>query len=302
MVSPSLNPFDQQFLNNLNRVADRMERAQRQISTGVRMAQVSDDPDQVSTLLAARASLSAIMQIQANLGRVQAEVDAAEQALQSAAQLLDRARTLGAQAATGFMDAQGRQGIALEVGSILEQLVGLAATQVEGRFIFSGDADSLTPYTIDLSQPAPISGYLGAPATRLVQHPNGTTFPVGHTAQEIFDSTTRAINIFAALETLRQALLANDEPAVFDAVDALRQPAAHLNSELAFYGTAQNKVAEARQFAENLALQLRTQISRIEDADLTESILELTQSQTQQQAALTSKAQMPRKTLFDYLG
>ena len=301
MIS-SLNASDQQFLNSLNRVGDNMQRAQRQLSTGVRLARVSDDPDQVSTLLNARASLSAAKQIHSNLGRVSAEVDAGEQALQSAVQLFERARTLGAQGATGTQDARTRAVTAQEVGSILEQLTGLAGTQVEGRYIFAGDADQQPPYTIDLSLATPNSAFLGAPSTRLIQHPNGTTFQVAHTAQDIFDSSTPGDNVFAALTALRDQLLANDEVGIRAALDDLTTAGNHLNRELAFYGGSQNKIQQAVDFGQNLQLQLTKQISGLEDADATEAILALNQGQVQQQAALSSRAQLPRTTLFDFLG
>ncbi len=299
---PTLNPSDQQYLNNLNRVGSRMERAQRQLSTGVRVEKVSDDPDQVSTLLSARASLSAASQIQTNLGRVTAEVDAGEQALQAGVQLFERARTLGAQGANGTQTASTRASLAQEVGSILEQMVALTGTQVEGRYIFSGDSDRQAPYTIDLTQPAPLSAYLGSASTRQVQHPNGTTFQVGHTAQQIFDSAAPGSKVFASLNALRDALSANDDTAISTALDGLTSVGDHLNSELAFYGTSQNKLRQATDFGQTLQLQLKTQLATLEDADMTEAILELNQGATLQQAALTSRAQLPRRTLFDYLG
>ena len=293
---------DQQFLNNLNRVAERMSRAQRQLSTGVKMARVSDDPDQVSTLLNARANLSAAQQIHSNLGRVSAEVDAGEQSLQSAVQLFERARTLAAQGVTGTQTPSGRAVTGQEIGAIMEQMAGLAGTQVEGRYIFAGDTDRQVPYTIDLNLPTPVSAYLGTVSTRLVQHPNGTTFQVAHTAQDIFDSSAPGANVFAALTALRDGLLSNDEAAIRAALDGLTTVGDHLNSELASYGSFQNRIRNALEFGQNLQLQLRTQIGSLEDADATEAILELNQGQVQQQAALTSRAQMPRTTLFDFLG
>ena len=298
---PTLKPTDQQFLNQLNRISDRMLTAQRQVSSGVRVSQVSDAPDQISTLLQARANLSSAQQIQSNLGRVQAEVDAGEQGLQSAVSLFERARTLGAQGANGTMDAGSRASIAQEVGSILKQMVGVASTQVEGRYIFSGDSDQTAPYTVDLSQPNPVSAYLGSTATRLAQHPNGTTFRVSHTAQQIFDSTDPTTNVFTALTNLRSALQNNDQNAILTAVDGLKVVGDHLNSELAFYGTTQNTVTEAQNFGQRLQVQLKTQISGLQDTDLSQAILELNQGKVQQQAALDARARLPQTTLFDFL-
>ena len=189
MIS-SLKASDQQFLNQLNHISKRMTDAQRQISTGVRLASVADDPDQVSTLLNARANLSAAAQIQANLGRVKGEVDAGEQALQSAVQLFERVRTLGAQGVSGTQNASTRAALAQEIGSVMEQMVALTGTQVEGRYIFSGDSDHTAPYVLDWTQATPLTTYQGTASTRAVQHPNGTTFQVARTAQEIFDSAT----------------------------------------------------------------------------------------------------------------
>jgi flagellar hook-associated protein 3 FlgL len=299
---PSLDPSGQQFLNQVNRISQRMETAQRRIATGLRLGRVSDDPDRIPALLQARADLAAAGQVQANLGRIKAEVDAGERALQSAVQLLERARTLAAQGATATQTPESRAALAAEIGSLLEQLVGLAGTQVEGRFIFSGDADRTVPYTIDLAQSPPVSAYLGSPGTRLAQHPNGTTFSLGRTAQEIFDSATPETNAFRTLEGLREALLANDEDAVRAALDGLKLVEDHVNIQLARYGTAQNKIAEANEYAESVRVRLQTLIAETEEADLSAAILELNQAQIQQQAALSARASLPRRTLFDYLG
>ena len=75
-----------------------------------------------------------------------------------------------------------------------------------------------------------------------------------------------------------------------------------MNSGLAFYGTVQNRVDGAVDFAANLTTQLLTQQSGIQDADLISSITQLNQAATQQQAALAAEAKMPRTSLFDYLG
>jgi flagellar hook-associated protein 3 FlgL len=301
MVS-SLDPSNQQFLNDLNQISTRMQTAQRQLSTGLRVTQVSDAPDVISTLLQTRASLSSAQQTQSNLGRVKTEVDAGEQALQSAVTLFDQVQTLGAQGATDTSTAATRTTLAQQLGSILQQTVGLASTQVEGRFIFAGDSDQQPPYTFDPTQVPPLSAYLGSAATRVAQHPNGTTFPTSLTAQTIFDSSDSSTNVYTAIQGLQTALANNDSPAILTSMDGLTKVSGYLNQQLAFYGNTQNKISEATDFGSTLQVQLQTQISNLQDADMTAAIEELTQGQTQQQAALQSKALVPRTTLFNFLG
>jgi flagellar hook-associated protein 3 FlgL len=300
MIS-SLDPSSQQFLNDLNRISDAMNTAQRQMSSGLKIAAVSDAPDQISALLEARAGLSSAQQILTNLGRQKSEVDAGEQALETAVQLFEQAQTLGAQGDTDTRTADQRATLAGQLGTIMQQMVGLAGTTVEGRFIFSGDSDQQAPYTIDLTQATPVSAYLGSSATRVAQNPNGTTFAISSTAQQIFDSTDPTTNVFTALNNLKTALANNDDTAIQSAVDALPKVDTYLNSELASYGNTQNQVAAATSYGQTLETQLQTQISNLQDADMTDAILHLTQAQTQQQAALAARAQLPRTTLFDFL-
>jgi flagellar hook-associated protein 3 FlgL len=297
----SLDPAAQQFLNSLNRISDRMTQAQQRISTGLKITQVSDAPDSISLLLQAQASLGSTEQTLSNLGRVKTEVDTGEQALQNAVSLFDQVQTLGAQGNTDTQTAAGRADIAQQLDSILQQYVGLAGTAVEGRYIFSGDSDQQAPYTYTAGAANPVSAYLGSNSTRLVQHPNGTTFSVALTAQQIFDSTDPTTNVFASIQNLSAALRANDSAAIQTAADGLSKVGEYLNSELAAYGNTPNKVTEATNFGQTLQVQLQTQISNLQDADLTQAILDLTQGQTQQQAALQSRARLPRTTLFDYL-
>jgi len=296
-----LNSQNQKFVDNFRRIADRLNNDQLQISSGVRMRDVSDSPDQVSELLQARASLSASQQISSNLGNVKSEVDMGEQTLETSVQLFDQVQTLGAQGATGTATAAARTTLAQQLQSIEQQFVGLANTAIGGRYIFSGDSDQTQPYTYDVTQVNPVSGYQGSATSRVALHPNGTTFPVSLTAQQIFDSADPTANVFGALNGLITGLQNNDQAAIQTSMDGLGKVAQYINNQLAFYGTTQDKIASATDFAASQQTALKVQISGIQDADMTASILDMTQMQTQQQAALTSQAQMPRKTLFDFL-
>ena len=297
----ALNVSSERFLSHLSQIQKRLEAAQRQISSGRKLATPSDDPDHVSAVLQARADLEQVRQIRKDLSRVKAEVDTAEQALQETALLLDRVKTLGAQGINGTQTAATRGMIAVELEVIFGQLVNIARSSVDGRFIFSGDSDQAPPYTVDLTQPNGVSAYAGSAATRQTRHPSGTTFSIARTAQDIFDSANPGSSIFAAVNSLRAALQNNDEAAMATAFGNVNGAANHLNQVLASYGSGQNQVQEALNVSSNLEVTLQSELSVIQDADLAAAILELQQGQTAQEAALTSRAQLPRGSLFDYL-
>jgi flagellar hook-associated protein 3 FlgL len=290
------------FLTDLARINRRIEAAQYQITSGRRINHVSDAPDDIPRLLEMRSELSMTGQVRTNLGRVQSEVDTAEQALQHAVTLMDRALTLGTQGASDMASSDQRATLSQEIGALMEQMANLASASSEGRYVFSGDADQFAPYTIDIGLDAPVSFYNGAASTREVMHPSGTLFAVAKTAQEIFDNGDPSKNVFQNLNTLRLALRDNDSDGIAQAMAAIRSAATHVTNMLAHYGITQNQVAEAVQFAYKQELRLKTQIGSVQDADLTASILELNRAKFQQETALSAQGRLRNLSLFDYLG
>jgi flagellar hook-associated protein 3 FlgL len=300
MIS-SLNSANQAFVNSLDQITQQLDNDQLEVSSGISMQQPSDAPDQVSELLQARASLASSQQISTNLTSVTTEVNTGESSLESAVQLFDQVQTLAATSATGTATAATRSQNALQLQSIEQQMVGLANTNIEGRYIFAGDTDQTEPYTYDPTQADPVSAYQGSATTREIQSANGTTFPVALTAQQIFDSTDPTTNVFTAINSLVTAMNNNDQATITTLGNGLPAVATYLNQQLAFYGTTQDNVSAATDFATNQQTQLQTQISNLQDANETAVIEDMTQAQTQLQAALTSKADIPKTTLFDFL-
>lgn len=302
MPMTSLDSRTSRFLADMNRISKRLDEAEYRITSGKRINKVSDAPDEISQLLAARTQLSATEQVHANLNRVKGEVDTAEGALQQAVNVLERIAVLGTQGAADTISADGRRSLSDEIGALLEQLVNLAGTKVDGRYIFSGDSDTSAPYTADLGADPPYSVYQGTASTRKVEHPTGALMRVSLTAEEIFEDADPARNVFASVQAMRTALAANDTEAIKEALGRVRYSATHVNNQLAFYGAAQNQVAEGINFAFKQELRLKADISTLEDADLTEAILELSQARLQQQAAIGAQSQvLNRPTLLDYL-
>jgi len=302
-----LDPTSELFLANLSQVQQRMANATQQVSSGKRISAASDAPDQIDTILQLRANQSQNAQVQANLSLAQTTAQAADNALSSSINLMDRALVLADQGANSTTDAQSRQSIAQEVEGLLEQMVAASRTQVQGHYIFSGDAYNAPAYQLDLSAPTGVDQLSNATASSRIQDPAGGTFQANKTAQDIFDSrnsdgTPASDNVFNALSTLRTALLNNDTDAVTSSIDLVKSSLDHLNSEQAFYGTVENRIQDAVSFSQSYDTQLQTELSNIQDADIPTAVMNLTQGNTQLQAAFQMQAKMPHSTLFDYLG
>jgi flagellar hook-associated protein 3 FlgL len=300
MIS-SLNPAAQTFLAGLNQIQKRLQTAQTQLTTGLQINNVSDAPTEIADVWQLNSELDQTQQTETNLGQVATEVNTAQSALQSAVTLVEQAATYGAQGASDTSTATTRQDLANELGAILQQLVSTANTTVQGRYIFSGDTDQTTPYSIDLTQSSPISAYQGTASTREIQGSDGNAFQVALTAQQIFDSPNAQDNVFTSITDLMQGLQNNDDTAISSSLSDVQSADTFLNQQLAFYGTVQDRVAGAVSFGQNYTTELQTQLSGVQDADEAASITNMTQAQTQLQAALQSEAQLPRTSLFDFI-
>jgi flagellar hook-associated protein 3 FlgL len=303
----NLDPTSELFLANVDRIQERIASASREVSSGRKVAEPSDAPDQIDTLLQLRADQQRNRQIQSNLGLALTHVQAADGALTSAIKLTDRARVLATQGANNTATTEGRQAMAAEVQSLLDQMIACSRTTVQGTYIFSGDAGDTPPYQADTASPAGVAQLTTAGATGRVEDPAGGSFAAVRTAQDIFDSrnpdgTPAADNVFAALNGLRAALLGGDQTAIAQASGAVEAAGSRLNSEQAFYGAAQGRITDAQSFAERYGTQLETQLSGVQDADIVASALALSQGNTQLQAAFQMRAAMPHKSLFDFIG
>ena len=311
MIS-NLSGQAQVFLANVDRVQQNLADANRQVSSGLKISVPSDDPDEISPLLQLRSDLAQNNQIQSNLVLAQTDASTADNALSSAIQLMNQAETLASQATDTTLSASDRQSIGTQIQSIQQQMVDLSNTQVQGSYIFSGDEDQTPAYQINTGTDPIGNGVTQlatSASTRQVQDPEGGSFPVSMTASQIFDvrndnGTCASDNVFASLNALQIACSSatgTDTSGIEATVANLQAASAQLNSAQGYYGNVEDRIQDAQSYATNQNTQLQTQIGDIEDADVASEALQLSQDNTQLSAAFQAQAQMPTKTLFDYL-
>ena len=296
-----VDPSGEQFLLDMQSLDKRIERVQRQISSGLRIQSASDDPDQISNLLRTRAEMAQNNQVRDDLKSYKLEADIASDALTRANQVLEKVKALNAQGITGALDAAATASLVEQVEGFMQEMTGIAATKVNGRYIFSGDKDQTAPYTIDYTQPNGVSAYAGSASTRQARHPEGTLIPVAQTADSLFDSATPGESVFSAMASLRQGLLDGDSTAIQNALDSVQSAEQHLRGTLVLYGNVQNRIAAAGDEADRKDVRLEDQLSSIQETDVTAAIVELKDLQFDRDASLSARAKLPKTSLFDYL-
>jgi len=301
-----ISPAGQQFVNNVNNIQSAVNRAEQEVSTGRNLNQPSDAPDEVSPVLQLLTQINQNQSMNTNLTAVQANVNAAGQALSSSVDLLQSASTMAAEGTGPNQTADTRAALAQSVQGLMQEMVANSQTQINGHYVFSGDQSSSPLYQLNLNSPNGVDKLGTATNTSLVQLPNGSRVSVTLTANNVFDASDNtgaptANNVFAALNGLRTALLNNDTTGITNSIASLQNVSTFMNGQLAQIGTSQSTLTSALTDNQNDSVQLQTQLSSVRDADMAEAITALTQGQTQLQAALSAQARLPTTSLFNFL-
>ena len=296
----------QTFLTNLSALEERLDKTNEEVSSGLRVQTVSDDPEDVAEILQVNSEISQNDQVKTNLGQVQTEVNAAEGAISTATTLMDSASQIAAEGSSG--GNTNRAELANQVADILTEMQQIASTQVAGRYVFSGDSDQTAPYGPVNFTANPTNGvgpYLGTNGTRSIVDSYGVGFSVSFTAQQIFDGGsggTPSNSVFQSLTELYNALSSNNQAGVMSAASDVSSAADYLSGMDAQYGDIQNKISDALTGQATLDTNLQAQLSNLQDADEAQAVTDQQTETTALNAAETAYAAMPTKSLFDYLG
>lgn len=294
------------LLNSLSTSQRSAMEAQQQITTGFRLRTAADDPSQVEDLLRVQSRLAGAEQTAKNLNILRAEVGAGANALQSGIRLLDSAVTLGSQVFSGTFAEEKREAMVQQIDELHARMVALSSTTANGRYIFSGDLDGAPTYAINPSNPNGVDRLSTPTAALLAELPDGSRYPIGRTAQDLFDrrnpdESLATGNVFAALTNLRTAVAGGTDADVAAAISQIKAASDYLNVQATGYEASQSRLIAAQSESEESQAQWKIRLSEVRDADVAAAILRMQQMDIQLKASMSAEAQFPKMTLFDFL-
>lgn len=109
-------------------------------------------------------------------------------------------------------------------------------------------------------------------------------------------------SIFTTMMDLRDNLLRNDPKAISEeSIKKLDEDLRRILNLHAEVGAKSNRVSAAKEKQENITLNLKKMLSSVEDVDMAEAIIRMTELETAYQAALQTGAKVMQTTLMDFL-
>ncbi|EGL83789.1 flagellar hook-associated protein 3 [Caldalkalibacillus thermarum TA2.A1] len=293
-VTPKM--ISDQMLNNLNRNLSRLEKVQWQLSTGRKISKPSDDPVGLNYALRYRSELAANQQYQRNLDSALSWLENADIMVGQVVNVIQRARELTVQGSTGSNSAQSLQAIAAEIDQLIEQLREIANSRFNGKYIFNGQRTDQPPYPDDDFAAAQFdTGKIEFEVGR------GVTIAVNQHAGEIFGEGTETDNLFIVLGQIRDALRDNDPEAAEALLGQLDSRMDKVLEKWADIGARYNRLELMDNRLKDNTLNFTNLLSKTEDADLAEVIINLRTEENIYRSSLAAGARIIQPSLIDFL-
>jgi flagellar hook-associated protein 3 FlgL len=292
-LNPNLIP---DLLSSIQQSRQNLDTADQQLSTGLKVNQLSDNPAAAAAFVGNRSESSQDDQFLQNIGTLQSRFQTADSTLGNVVTLLTRAISIGTEGANGTLSASDRQAIAGEVQGLTSQLLGLANTSSQGVYLFAGTAVGTQPFSLNTTTNTVM--YDGNTNVTSVQLSNGTFINGNLPGSQLFQNSSG--NAFTALQDLNTALISGNNigSAVQEVSNALNQ----VSTQRVFYGNALNQINLSQNFLNQDKLNLSSQENTLVGADLAAAASNFAQSQTAYQAALqTTSRTLSLPTILDFL-
>jgi len=281
---------------DLSGVSSRLFDIQRQVASGKTLERASDAPSAALESLRYRRSLRTFDQYERNLSDAANWLGAADTAFSAIDDRLNRVQDLTIQADNGSLGPAARTAIATELRSIADEMVGLMNSNHLGRPLFAGTAGGAEAY--DAS-----GNYLGDAGVVERTVSTGSTFQVNATGPEVFGVSDPGDPINGNIvEMVRQ--IADDVDAgvvVNGALDNISAAQSRVHTTQATFGARLMSIEKLESRNDETITGVRSSLSKTEDVDLTEAILELKSQEAAYTAALNISGRLLSQSLLDFI-
>ncbi len=292
-VNPNYLP---DLLTGLNQSELESQQAELQISSGRSVIEPSDNPTAAALLVDNNDQATFNSGYLQSLDSVEGQLSTVDATLSTVETALQRALTLGVEGANGTLSDSDRASIASELQGVQSQLLSLANTTYQGRYVFAGTNTGMAPFVADDTSPSGVS-YTGNNGVNEVSVGSGYQLTVNQPGSQLFSAP--GSDVFLALNNLIVSLQTNT--GIGSAVTSLSAANNYLSAQRVFYGNALNQAQSQTTYLNAAKLQISQQQNALGGVDLATEATDLSQTQTDTQATLAAISRISQNNLFDYL-
>ena len=273
----------------------RQAQISQQLSSGVRLSALSDDPIAAGQSASLTASLSQADSFLTSANTVLSRSQASDTALGSVVLQLTSAVSIAINGANATSNVSDRAALAQQLTSIRDGVLSLANSSYGGNYLFAGSNSATAPFT--QSAGGAIT-YNGDAQTSSLLLEDGGTLSTGLAGSAVFTNT--AAPVFGALQTVITALGSGTAPPG-SAVSALRDSLNNVITQRSALNANTRRLNSEVSYTTNQKTDTEATQTRLLSNDTVSLATQLSATETQQSALLSTLSVLQKKSLFDYL-
>jgi len=273
---------------NLAKQSAQLMNTQIKLATGKRINRLSDDHIGIGKVLGYRTTLSTIDQYQENITDAQTRVEYTETVLGQIHDFLREAKNIASNP-----DTEDKTAFAEAVNDIRSQVLGLANTRYGKNYIFSGHLSNNPAFD------STTYAYNGDGGSHRVMVGEGITVELEADGSQMF--IDGGDNLFQVLDDLEAALTADDSVAMQAAVDPLGRIGDRIQTVRSGLASDYRRLETTSDYWSSFGNSVETMRSGVEDADITQTAIDMQVQQTAYEVLLATAAQVIQPTLVDFL-
>ncbi|MCY8498772.1 flagellar hook-associated protein FlgL [Bacillus atrophaeus] len=276
----------------------KLDKLQSQVSSGKKISKASDDPIVAMKSLKYNTQLSQVKQYQSNASQAFTWLENTETNITEGIDVLSKVRDLVVKAKNGQNGEAELKSIGVEVNQLKEQLLNIANTQVNGRYIFNG-TNSDSPPVVDNGD----GTYTISDADDVnVNISSNMTLKVNSDPKSAFGGTSASgQNVFEMLESLENALNSGSVDDLKSTLSDIDQFTDGMSAERSDIGARYNRLELINTRLETQEETATKVLSDNEDVELEKVITDFIAQASVHRAALAVNAKIVQPTLIDFL-
>jgi flagellar hook-associated protein 3 FlgL len=295
---------DPSYINSLtqslNNAAITANNLSGQLSSGLRVQSLSDDPSAAAQSVQTGSQIAKIDIFIQTASNETSMLQVTDSTLGEVVTQLTSAITLAVQAANGTLNTANLQASLQQATGIRDQILALSNASYQGRYLFAGSQGTTAPFSLDTTTSPATANYAGDTNVQFIETPGGQRIQMNLPGSSIFGSGTSgalgALNQF--IDDLSRGApstaLAADSTAFNDALTTVSTQRSILNSSL-------STLKSTSTYAQTQEAQMKVQQNSLVAADPAAVATQLKSNQTQYQALLSVISTLNKVNLFDYL-
>jgi flagellar hook-associated protein 3 FlgL len=281
------------FMSDIETLSNSASRFSRQVSSGKKLTQLKDSPSGSAELVSMTKAASDIDQYRSNSDKGSLYLNVADSALNEVSNLISSIYDKGSQASADTVNPDARAALANDVRTLREQIVTLANSQVNGRYLFAGSLVMDPPFELASDSVS----YNGDSSTNTISVEKGTEVQMNFAGDAVFGS------IFSSISSLLAGIDGDDTTSIRSALGQFASVLSGLGQVRAQVGTNMNLLSSVQTRLDTQEMSLKEQRSKVEDADMAQAVVQMNQTQTALQTAMSAGGTvLNQRNLFDILG